>query len=276
MPRWWLAVGPADQWRVAFEEGNTWGLKPAGRPALMWEVLSEEDKVLFYITSPVAGVVGYGTIRRKFKQDKPLWPDEVKQQKILWPLRFEFDIDHLLPLERWREQRADIQDLRILARGGFQSVEAKTAMEAVDALTPLESTPSSKPQPSLHTQLIEQLVEAGQLQHFIAEKEYRMENERLDAVWRRVERSVPTFVFEVQIGGDLYHALGKLKHAYDLWNSRIFIVAQERDRRATEKLLSGTYHEIRAAVRFIEVEKFQEIYELKRKLRSLEKELGLL
>jgi hypothetical protein len=45
-----------------------------------------------------------------------------------------------------------------------------------------------------------------------------MDGTRLDAVWRRVEKSVPTYVFEIQVGGDIYHAIAKLKHAYDLWN----------------------------------------------------------
>ncbi|MBI2872584.1 MAG: hypothetical protein HYY00_05265 [Chloroflexi bacterium] len=243
----------------------------------MWDVLSDDDRVLFYATVPIASVIGYGTIRRKFKQDKPLWPQEVSEKKVLWPLRFEFDIDRLLPFEQWRESKVDSQALRTLARGGFQSVEENVALEAIQALSPVGATAQpTASQRSLHNQLVDQLVEAGQLQHFIAEKEYPIDNERLDVVWRRVERSVPTFVFEVQISGDLYHALGKLKHAYDLWNSRIFLVAQESDRKAAVSLLSGTFHEIQPALRFVEVEKFTKIYELKRSLRDLEKELGLL
>jgi hypothetical protein len=52
---------------------------------------------------------------------------------------------------------------------------------------------------------------------------------KLDVAWRRVEKGSPTYVFEVQIGGDLYHAIGKLKHAHDLWNSNIFLVTTKND-----------------------------------------------
>jgi hypothetical protein len=277
LARWWLAVGAAAQWRTAFDLGNIWGLKDNGRPALMWELISENDRVLFYATVPIAGVIGFGTVRKKFKQDKPLWPQEIKQNKVLWPLRFEFDVDRLLPYDAWESGRVDDQALRTLARGGFQSVEEKLGLNCVQVLAPAEEpTQPTEPQMSLHSQLIDQIVEAGQLQHFLAEKEYHMEKERLDAVWRRVAHSVPTYVFEVQIGGDLYHALGKLKHAHDLWNSRIFLVAQEKDRLASEALLSGTFHEIRTSLRFIEVEQLQQIYDLKRRLRDLEQRLGLL
>ena len=245
----------------------------------MWEALADADRVIFYATVPIAGAVGYGTIRRRIKQDKPLWPQEVREKKVLWPLRFEFDVDHLLPHEEWKQSRVTTKRIRTFARGGFQPVDEDVALEALQGFGPIRSGFSPiaiAPQPSLHNHLIDQLVEAGRLQGYTADKEYPIEKERLDVVWRRVPRSVPTFAFEVHIGGDLYHALGKLKHAYDLWNSRIFLVAQERDRKATETLLSGTFHEIQSAIRFLEVERFREVYGLKQKLKELEEGLGLL
>ena len=86
-----------------------------------------------------------------------------------------------------------------------------------------EKTLTGKPASLDHSRIQEIIFEIGKLNRLISEKEYPMENERLDVVWRRVEKSVPTYVFEVQIGGDIYHALGKLKHAFDLWNSNIFL-----------------------------------------------------
>jgi hypothetical protein len=51
-------------------------------------------------------------------------------------------------------------------------------------------------------------------------------------------------VFEVQIGGDIYHAMSKLKHAFDLWNSHVFLVATMGDKSKYQELLSGTFHEV--------------------------------
>jgi len=221
MTRWWLAVGPKENWDTSFSLGNIWGLKDSGRPSVMWSSLTAEDRLLFYVTK-IGDVVGFGTIRRKFRQDRPLWPDEVQTNAVRWPLRFEFDIDYLLPSDKWEESKISSQDLSLLARGGFQIVAEPMAIEVVRGFGITDVGPrSTRTGLTTHDELVEALVEAGRIQRYVAEKEYKIDGERLDAVWKRVERSVPTFAFEVQVSGDLYHAIGKLKHAYDIWNSRI-------------------------------------------------------
>jgi hypothetical protein len=126
-----------------------------------------------------------------------------------------------------------------------------------------------------HDQIRDMVVEIGRIQKFLAEPEFVMDTGRLDVVWRRIEKSVPTYVFEVQVSGDLYHALGKLKHAYDLWNSHIFLVADPTDWAKCDQLLSGTFHEIRHRLRFIPIDKIQELYQRKRSFKDLESTLGI-
>lgn len=79
--------------------------------------------MLFYATRPVGGVIGYGVVRTKFKQDKPLWPQEVMEGKVIWPNRFEFDVEYCLPLDKWKTNR--IVSKKLIPRGGFQSVFGK-------------------------------------------------------------------------------------------------------------------------------------------------------
>lgn len=119
------------------------------------------------------------------------------------------------------------------------------------------------------------LVEIGRLQNFVADSEYLFDIGRLDAVWRKVKLSVPTYVFEVQVGGDLYHALAKLKHAFDIWNSHIFIVASQTDIGKVDNLLVGTFREIEPRLGFIELGKVEELYKRKRDYLALEEELGI-
>lgn len=119
------------------------------------------------------------------------------------------------------------------------------------------------------------LVEIGRLQNFVADSEYLFDIGRLDAVWRKVKLSVPTYVFEAQVGGDLYHALAKLKHAFDIWNSHIFIVASQTDIGKVDNLLVGTFHEIEPRLGFIELGKVEELYKRKRDYLALEEELGI-
>jgi len=127
-----------------------------------------------------------------------------------------------------------------------------------------------------HSQIQEMIFEIGKLNRLLSEKEYPIENERLDVVWRRVERSVPTYVFEVQLGGDVYHALGKLKHAFDLWNSNLFLICGQKDLDKAESLLNGTFHEMRDKIKKLSIEKIEELYEKKRSWTDIEKEIGLL
>ncbi|GAG62750.1 unnamed protein product [marine sediment metagenome] len=115
----------------------------------------------------------------------------------------------------------------------------------------------------------------GNYRTIFVKEEYSFDIGKLDVVWRRVEQSVPTYVFEVQVGGDVYHALAKLKHAFDLWNSHIFIVASEAERSKVGNLLSGTFHEISSRIKFIELEQVEELHKRKKSYLDFERELGI-
>jgi hypothetical protein len=277
MQKWWLAVGPSEYWRIAFEQGSIWGLKGSPRHDALWKGLSEGDYVLFYATQPIGGIIGYGVVRRKFRQDKPLWPQEVKEDKVIWPNRFEFDVKYSLPQDKWKDRKIVLENVKTLVQGGFQAIKEELANEAVRAFpieVPIIET-AKKSQIPLHDEIKTKLLEIGRLQKLIAEPEYNMDGGKLDVVWRRIERSVPTYVFEVQIGGDLYHAIGKLKHASDLWNSNIFLVVTEEDMERATSLLSGTFHEISDKIKIIEAKKIDELFKRKKAYRDFEVELGI-
>ena len=290
---YWLVVGSPHNWKTAFEHKNIWGLKQIQRH--LWDRLNEGDVLLFYVTSPVSGVIGHGTVRMKFHQDQPLWPQEVEENKVIWPLRFEFNVERCLPLDKW--QISKIISKELFPRGGFQALSNNTAQQLLSKLaslpkgyrvkipTPapvaeiappytLEPQQAEKVLPS-HEELKQKLVEIGKLQGYLTDEEYIFDIGKLDVVWRRVERSVPTYAFEIQVGGDVYHALAKLKHAFDLWNSHIFIVAPQTDYNKVRNLLLGTFHEISAQAKFIELGKVEELHRRKKAYLDFEKELGI-
>lgn len=291
----WLVVGSVQNWRIAFEHGNIWGLKET--QSHLWDSLEEGDAVIFYVTKPVGGVIGYGFIRTKFKQTRPLWPQELRESKVIWPLRFEFDVGFCLSPDKWVSDKMISKQL--WPRAGFQLLSQDIAESLLSELESIASNTStaisSQRQPLVaeepaeykastqevrqtipsHEYVQEKLVEVGRLQQYIAEKEYPFDIGRLDVVWRRVANSVPTYVFEVQVGGDMYHALAKLKHAFDLWNSHIFIVASEKDRDKANSLLCGTFHEINERIKFVGLETVDELYQRKKAYFDLERELGI-
>ncbi len=126
-----------------------------------------------------------------------------------------------------------------------------------------------------HDKVKDMIFEIGKMHHYITDKEYEINSDRLDVVWRRVEKSVPTYAFEIQIGGDLYHALAKLKHAHDLWNSNLYIVTADEYRDKIDELLGGTFHEIKNIVNIINLKQVGDLYSLQVKDVKLRKEIGL-
>lgn len=284
--QFWLVVGSKKNWEVAFESNNIWGLKDFREIRSLWNMLREGDGLLFYISKPVHGIIGVGYVVTKFRQTNPLWPEELKRNELIWPLRFEFDIEYCLPPGLWESKRYTTHDLQMITRMVFQClpIEEVSAARVALGLKPLpqttfeplpQITPPSQDSKINHDNIKNYLAQIGHLQGYIAEEEYTFDSTRLDVVWRRVERSVPTFVFEVQLGGDIYHAMAKLKHAFDLWNSHIFLVTTIAQKSKYEELISGTFHEVADQMRFIEVTLVKELLEKKKSYAEMERALGI-
>lgn len=285
----WIILGPEQSWKVAFQQNGIWGLKEMLYPE--WKALEKDDILFFYITKTVKGIVGIGRMENKFIQDKPFWPEEIEASKVIYPFRFEFHIDYLLEEKDWKDKKIPIGLSIQEMRRGINILQKKTVnnlyrdfKEKFNFIVPISQEKEQKIDMKRteiietpdHNKLQELIFQIGQLNRLISEKEYLMENERLDVVWRRVERSVPTYVFEVQVGGDIYHAIGKLKHAFDIWNSNIFLIVHQKDLGKVDALLSGTFHEIKEKIKTITPQTVLELYQQKRKWIHLEKEIGLL
>ena len=62
MQQFWLIVGSQKNWQVAFENNNIWGLKDFRELSALWNMLREGDGLLFYVSKPVHGIVGFGNV----------------------------------------------------------------------------------------------------------------------------------------------------------------------------------------------------------------------
>jgi hypothetical protein len=281
----WVVKGSLDNWHRAFASNGIWGLKDKTYDRVFWLAAAPGDLLFFYVTGKAKRVVGYGTVRNRFFQDVPLWPREVQEGKALWPLRFEFDVDFLLPEGTWESTGVPLP-----GGGAFrQPLMLKTHEEAAEILRRLnaDATPDAVLKlPALVGQAVESitpthreaqntLMEIGRLQNYLASIEYPLGLERLDVVWRRLPESVPTYAFEVQVGGDVYHALGKLKHAHDLWNSRMFLVAAEGSMGTATQLLAGTFHEMSPELHLVALDRVVKLHGAKRSIYEIEKEMGI-
>lgn len=287
MKNFWIIPGSEQNWRQALISKGIWGLENTSLDKVYWLAIAPNDIILFYVSGKVKGIIGYGIVRGKFIQDIPLWEAEIKEGRVKWPLRFEFDVEFLLPQNEWSDKA-----IGIAGGGKFRQPlipkELKEIEPVVRQLNPkvsndlfkeFTSIPGSleKEVPSpTHEEVKKLLVDIGKLQGYVADPEFPIRTERLDVVWRRLPESVPTFAFEVQVGGDLYHALGKLKLAHEIWNSRIFLAASQGFLGSTNQLLSGTFREIQNVLKFIEMDKILSLHQSKRGIHQLERDMGLI
>ncbi|MDD5087767.1 MAG: EVE domain-containing protein [bacterium] len=287
MRQYWLVVGDQKNLLFALANGPIWGIKQYAEGQALWDMVREGDGVLLYATAPVRGIVGCATVTTKFRQTNPLWPNEIKRNEIIYPLRFELELEYCLNPSSWAEGCFRDVYFPYVIRKGFlplPSVVVHAARKHLH-LSPegevieLQSISATRPAVESdleHDETKEIIAKIGRIQGFIADIEYPIDTNRLDVVWRRVQNSVPTYAFEVQIGGDIYHAIAKLKHAYDLWNSHIFLVAGLRQRGKCEELLAGTFHEIHNRLTFVQLGDIKELYSRKVHYKEFERELGIL
>jgi len=99
----WIILGPEKTWKTAIEQGGIWGVKERLYPE--WKALERGDVIFFHVTKTIKGVVGVGKVGTKFIQDKPLWPEEIDEGRVIYPLRFEFDIDYIIEPKLWKSRR---------------------------------------------------------------------------------------------------------------------------------------------------------------------------
>jgi hypothetical protein len=286
--RVWVSSGPPENWRVAIQEGGVWGVDPKPTLKKRWDTLSRGDLVAFYVSSPISRVVGLGCVKTKSEEDAPLWPAEKQIGKAKWIYRFRFDILHCLDENSWGTKGIPIGDLRIARAAGLNLVREKSAAVAFfqradvewgTDFTKLLAPEAARPPKELspHEEVKNMIYDVGVWQGWISEKECRLDSERLDVAWfrKKVEGAVPKVVFEVHLKGNPYSALGKLKDAFDKWNSSPVIITVEECREDINRLLGGTFHEIADEIKILMVEDVKNLYDAEKKLNEIKKEKSL-
>ena len=264
----WVAVGDAANWERGFENG-IWGLKPEIEHH--WNKIKTGNLVLFYCKRPIKGFVGAGIIRSKFKQTDPYWKEELQESRVIWPFRFEFDVTHLIPLGSWKTHSISNQNLRMGIHAGLNSVpDVRKALKVLDALkfTAIEPVRPDR-------NIAAKILEIGRIQRMVVETDFPVEQDVLDVIWKRTIRSVPTFAFSVNLENDLDRSIKPLKHAFDLWNSRPFLITAENRTDKVEKIFSGLYHEFSSSLKVLNEAQVRELYDSKKNYYNLEEKYGL-
>jgi len=125
-----------------------------------------------------------------------------------------------------------------------------------------------------HKELILHLLELGEIKGFKAHREYSCDNYRIDTIWTTEFSEVPKYCFEVHIAGNLYKDFAALKHAYDKWNSKIFLICTESDLQKAKDMTAGSFHEIKNKIEILDAQELLEYCLFKEKFKEIDRLLN--
>jgi len=291
----WIIIGRVENWETALNQPLPWwGLKPSYEGE--FRLLPEGSLAWLYATNPVGGVIGLALIRNKYVDERtPLWPDEKRTGRVIWPLRFRLEIVKLLPEERWRTSAIGISDFKLFMQKGFQPLSSQqhdellrrfrerfgflsteTLHQGSTIVSPeLVYDRAANASLSLHEQLQELVAEVGRLQHYHSQMGFPTENGRIDVVWKREINGAPTIAFEVELTPSVDEALQRLHWAHERWSARPCVVTPPEARDSIVASLDQWPRGFAQLVRVCSDIEMREVHKLKRDLRSLEERLGI-
>ncbi|RFA94634.1 hypothetical protein CGL51_09510 [Pyrobaculum aerophilum] len=274
MPEYWLTMLDEENFKYTVERGiyglpeSASGLAQFIKPGhrLVAYVMKEGCRELCQSFAAVLEIAGEWR-----KSTKPIWPDEREKGIVLYP---------------W------VVDVRVLAKGRVEFSKVKERLEellgrGLDAkkLRLYALYYAKRPLPPgvgefleeelrkgqvtetrgaefTHEDLLMAVVEVGRWLGFRVEREYRIDNFRVDVAFFKPPRATPFAVVEVHVGGDIYKDLAALKHAYDRYGSKLIYVLAG-DEEAVARLLDGqgAFHEIREHVAVVRAEELLKLRE---------------
>jgi predicted RNA-binding protein len=270
-----------------------WGVKESIKG--IWEKVKPDDWILFYHSGnfPYCGKVLFlypfqtttEQLREAARLAEDVWGKDPRDGKT-WPyLLFLVDVREVnIPLKKFNE----LTGFHFEPRPGkavmrFMKVRRNRAEKLLDFLnnlykTPLPRVPIKLPPLDLHERTIQKIYELGEVIGYKPEKKWRREGYEYDVVWHKPPREGPKCAFEVHVKGNLAKSLLSLKHAYDRWGSRLFLIStQNQLEEAKSKYLKGALHELTesGALSLVKFDEIEEFHQFKGRFEWLERRFGL-
>ena len=280
MPDYWLTMLPEENLKRVVELGLY------ALPETVAEVakrIKPGDKLVVYVMKEgcrelcqsFAAVLEVAGQWRESK--RPIWPEEVEEGRVKYPL---------------------VVDVKVVTRGKVEFSKIRERLEELIGAEGLDTKKlrlyalyyAKRPLPPgvgefieeelrraerraageelAHGELVEAVVEVGRWLGFRVEREYRIDNFRVDAAFFKPPRATPFAVVEVHVGGDVYKDLAALKHAYDRYGCKlVYVLARDEEQVAKllDEALQGAFHEIKEHVAVV---KPKDLLKLREALRQ--------
>ena len=258
------------------------------------------DKIVFYlIRSDPPVFVGVYEIARSWEEAKePFWTQEKAEGKVIWPWRFQLaplrlgavDARKLSKQLSYIEKKDAWPAYFVSALANFKrpipeddyklifeklaeppiAYQVKPLVKRRPLVAKVERREVKEVAPSpSHPELIEMLRKIGEILGFVTRREEPTPDGvyRCDVTWRDYEGHRPIKVFEVEVSGNVDHALSSLTHAYDKWGAEelYLIVSDESDlnraRKLVEPRIRGTFVKIFGRLKVLTWPGLKEVYD---------------
>lgn len=180
-------------------------------------------------------------------------------------------------LDSWRKlvQRAgrELSDKNLLNRvQGAWTITAKGIEKLELEFPQFEISRTENPEPD-HAEIQEMLVRIAETLNFYAQTEY----EYYDVIWRENPKSNRlSHVFEVQSKGNIDSAFAKLKRAYSLQRSKIYLVlSSERDLNRARKSLAREFQDLENVLQILTFQQIKTVFQNLNNISQILRELLL-
>lgn len=96
MPKYWIIAVSEDNWEVVKRE-NVYGAPETSGVRSPTKLIEPEDVVIFYVKVRGSKSLGrkfvgaFRVVSEWYREDKPLWPDEIKEGKVKYPWRIKLE-----------------------------------------------------------------------------------------------------------------------------------------------------------------------------------------
>lgn len=299
-PSYWLFSVTPENWEIA-RKRQIWAVRTEN----IAHKIKKGDFIVLYVTSIRSFCSILQVVEDWTLAEEAIWTDEIHEGKIKYPYQTKATIitgglanaKELVAKLKFVEnkQRWGVYFLgapanlrRPIPESDYQLIHETMKLKPLpaDVSTLIKSKPQAKKAEAKksrkdtsgvpkHNEIRDMILEIGKIEGKIAEVEYPIDNLRLDVVWKTISSGNPKWAYEVQMAGNFYEALTKLKHAWDKWNSKPFLITTDQYMTQAKSLLEGSFHEMREDARIVNWEEMVRLHRLLKEAHRIKTEIRL-
>jgi len=252
MVNYWVWSVDEDNWKIV-KKDDVWGTYSKTAT----EKVKLGDEIIFYVIDKGVFSGVYKIVSEWYETKELRWADEFEEKKKIYPYEVklkpvklgEVDVRRLknelsfLNVQYWMLR---LRGIHGLPANNANPINEKDYNLIISEMKPIEKTPEIiKPKEitkrPTHDEIKLMLKDIGEILGFyVKDEEYTPDSiYRCDVTWRDEEDHAPMKVFEVELSGNIDHALASLTHAFDTWRSAelYLIVEDESDELRVDKLV---------------------------------------